>query len=70
MECFTSSTEPLGGKHLELIHLRSVEDVDRYLGSGERKEGKPGIAIAVGAIPGKFFFFFQFKSSYLTISMH
>lgn len=37
---------------LELIHLRNVADVDRYLGDGLTAGEKPGLAMVVGAIPG------------------
>ena len=36
---------------LELIHLRSPADVDRYLGDGQAQGEKPGLAMVVGAIP-------------------
>jgi shikimate 5-dehydrogenase len=36
---------------LELIHLRSPADVDRYLGDGQTQGEKPGLAMVVGAIP-------------------
>ncbi len=40
-------------KDVELIHLRDVQDVDKYLGDGVRKGEKPGLAMIVGAIPGE-----------------
>ena len=44
--------EAMGADKPELIHLTSVEDVDRYLGGGSTKAEKPELAIVVGAIPG------------------
>ncbi len=43
------------GESIDLIHLRGVEDVDRYLGSGEAGQSgeKPSLAMIVGAIPGE-----------------
>jgi hypothetical protein len=38
------------GKGVELIHLRSVDDVEKYL---SEEGGKPGVAMIVGAIPGE-----------------
>ncbi|KAF5317943.1 hypothetical protein D9619_012213 [Psilocybe cf. subviscida] len=41
----------MGTEEPELIHLRSLEDIDRYLGNGSTKGEKPELAIVVGAIP-------------------
>jgi quinate dehydrogenase len=38
------------GKGVELIHLKSVDDVEKYL---SEEGGKPGVAMIVGAIPGE-----------------
>lgn len=42
-----------GGKGVELIHLTSVDEVERYLGQ-DAVERNPGVAMIVGAIPGKY----------------
>ncbi|KAH8088210.1 hypothetical protein HD553DRAFT_348725 [Filobasidium floriforme] len=39
-----------GGKGVELIHLTSVDEVERYLGQ-DAEDRKPGVAMIVGAIP-------------------
>lgn len=40
-----------GGKGVDLIHLTSVDEVERYLGPNAQ-DRKPGVAMIVGAIPG------------------
>jgi quinate dehydrogenase len=44
--------ESMGVDKPELIHLKSVEDIDQCLGNGSTKGEKPELAIVVGAIPG------------------
>ena len=40
-----------GGRGVDLIHLTSVDEVERYLGPNAQ-DRKPGVAMIVGAIPG------------------
>jgi hypothetical protein len=41
-------------ERLEIVHLRSTEEVDMWLGGGEGggRARAPGVAMIVGAIPG------------------